>query len=129
MVKNPATILIAEDETTLNQAYQFILKSAGFTVWSAFDGKEALRIAKQREPDLILLDLRMPHMDGLHFLREYNIQQHHPNVRVIVFSNYDIQKDIEAAYQYGADRYLLKAWASPQELLRVVKDTLNTPKV
>jgi len=49
-------------------------------------------------------------------------------VRVIVFSNYDMQNEIDEAYGLGADRYILKAWASPKELLRVVKDTLEAPK-
>lgn len=128
MVKKPATILIVEDENALNEAYQIILKTAGYEVHSAYDGKDALRMATEHEPDLILLDLRMPHMDGLHFLRQYDLLHHHPRVKVIVFSNYDIQKDIDEAYQQGADRYILKAWASPKELLRVVRDTLATPK-
>ena len=129
MVKKPATILIVEDENALNEAYQIILKTAGYHVHSAYDGQDALAKAAEHEPDLILLDLRMPHMDGLNFLRHYDVRQHHPHVKVIVFSNYDIQKDIDEAYHRGADRYILKAWASPKELLKVVRDTLAAPKV
>jgi CheY-like chemotaxis protein len=124
----PATILIVEDEQTLNEAYQIILRTAGYNVLSAYNGKEALRIVAEQEPTLILLDLRMPHMDGIHFLREYDIKGHHPKVKVIVFTNYDVQKDIDEMYQQGVDRYIIKAWASPKELLRVVKDALASPK-
>jgi two-component system, OmpR family, alkaline phosphatase synthesis response regulator PhoP len=124
----PATILIVEDEQTLNEAYQIILRTAGYNVLSAFNGKEALRITAEQEPTLILLDLRMPHMDGIHFLREYDIKKNHPKVKVIVFTNYDVQKDIDEMYQQGVDRYIIKAWASPKELLRVVKDALSVPK-
>lgn len=128
MVKKTATILIVEDENALNEAYQIILTKAGYDVHSAFDGEDALAKAAEYKPDLILLDLRMPHMDGLNFLRHYKLKDQHPDVKVVVFSNYDIQQDIDEAYDQGADRYILKAWASPKELLKVVEDTLAAPK-
>jgi|ADGO01.1.fsa_nt_gi Response regulators consisting of a CheY-like receiver domain and a winged-helix DNA-binding domain len=118
------TILIVEDEQALNEAYQTILRKAGYTVQVAFDGQEALEVAQMEEPAIILLDLRMPRMDGIEFLRNYNLRQEHPNVKVIVFSNYDMQKEIDEAYDLGADRYFMKALASPKELLQVVENTL-----
>lgn len=121
------TILIVEDEQSLNEAYQMILRKAGYTVQVAFDGQEALEVAALEEPALILLDLRMPRMDGIEFLRNYNLRQDHPNVKVIVFSNYDMQKEIDEAYSLGADRYFMKALASPKELLQVVENTLTSP--
>lgn len=119
-----ATILIVEDEQSLNEAYQMILRKAGHQVQAAFDGKEALELAADNEPTLILLDLRMPRMDGIEFLRHYNPKKQHPHVKVIVFSNYDMQKEIDEAYSLGADRYFMKALASPKELLQVVEHTL-----
>jgi CheY-like chemotaxis protein len=132
MVKTAAkkahSVLIVEDEQPLNEAYQIILRQAGYTVFSAYDGKEALNIATNNKVNLILLDLRMPNMDGLSFLRTYNLKVDHPKVKVIIFSNFDMQDEIDEAYQHGADRYILKAWASPKELLKIVEDTLKTPK-
>jgi CheY-like chemotaxis protein len=122
--KPKASILVVEDERSLNEAYQIILRTAGYDVAVAFDGQEALEVAAKKEPALILLDLRMPRMDGIEFLRNYRLREEHPNVKVIVFSNYDMQKEIDEAYRLGAERYILKAWASPKELLRVVEDTL-----
>jgi len=122
--KQNVTIMVVEDERTLSDAYQIILRTAGYTVTAAHDGQEALDMAAKSEPTLILLDLRMPHMDGLEFLRQYKLKEKHPKVKVIVFSNYDMQKEIDEAYSLGADRYILKAWASPKELLQVVGDTL-----
>jgi CheY-like chemotaxis protein len=122
---NKQNILIVEDERTLNEAYQMILKSAGYPVEVAFDGKEALEKCADLEPALILLDLRMPHMDGIEFLQHYKIKDHHPKVKVIIFSNYDMQKEIDEAYSLGAERYILKAWASPKELVQVVKNALE----
>ena len=125
-MKKKATVLIVEDEGTLNEAYQMVLSKAGYDVKAAFNGKEALELTKDMEPDLILLDLRMPFMDGIEFLKSYDLKQHHPKVKVIVFSNYDMQKEIDEAYKLGADRYILKAWASPKELLQLVQNTLAT---
>ena len=116
------TILIVEDESSLNEAYQVVLAQAGYDILSAFDGKEALDIVENNHVDLILLDLRMPVMDGIEFLQEYKPGD--SRARVIVFSNYDMQKEIEQAYELGADKYVLKAWASPKELLTLVKDML-----
>lgn len=120
-----ASILIVEDEQSLNEAYQMILSQSGFTVRSAFDGKEALSMLQDFEPDLILLDLRMPRMDGIEFLRNYDLKNDHPTVKVIVFSNYDMQKEIDEAYRLGAERYILKAWSSPKELVQVVQNTIG----
>ncbi len=117
------SILIVEDETSLNEAYQIILANAGYDILSAFDGKEALKIVSETKPDIILLDLRMPVMDGIAFLKEYKPTD--KKTKVIVFSNYDMQKEIEEAYELGAHKYILKAWASPKELLKLVKDTLE----
>lgn len=119
-------ILIVEDEPALNDAYQTILRKEGYDVTTAFDGKEALELVKTAEPQLILLDLRMPKVSGIEFLKKYQATTKHPHVKIIVFSNLDAQKDIETAYQLGAQRYMLKAWASPNELVKLVKETLAT---
>ena len=123
MVKNPQTILVIEDEEDLNDVYQLILKRAGYKVETALNGKEALDSLKSFEPDLILLDLRMPVMDGNEFLQKYDLSKH-KGTKVIVFSNYDMQKEIDEAYKLGAHRYIVKALASPRELIKIVKDTL-----
>lgn len=118
-------ILIVEDEKNLNEAYQYILNQHGYGVKSASDGKQALEILQEGDPDLILLDLHMPVMGGLEFLRQYNKPQEHPDVKIVIFSNLDSKDDIEEAYKLGADKYMLKAWASPRELSKLVKDIFS----
>lgn len=118
------SILIVEDEPELAEVYQTLLDQAGYKVKVAHNGKNALSIVDEFEPNLILLDLRMPIMDGVEFLENYDLKNNHQDVKVIVFSNYDMQDEIDDAYRLGADRYVLKAWASPKELLQIVKDSL-----
>ncbi len=121
-------ILIVEDEKLLNEAYQAILEKQGYDVSIAFDGDEALSIVKTKEPDLILLDLRMPRVSGIQFLQAYNLKDDHPKVKVVVFSNLDSQKEIDEAYELGAEKYVLKAWASPKDLVKLVQDMLKPSK-
>lgn len=122
MAKQQPIILIIEDDRALNQAYVTILSAAGYAVTSAFDGKAALELTAQHEPDIIFLDLRMPTLDGIGFLKAYEPKTQHKNVQIVIFSNYDLQKEIDEAYELGAQRYVLKAWASPKELIRIVED-------
>lgn len=122
MVKTPPNILVVEDDLALNDAYQTVLQTAGYVVRTAFNGKEALEAARAQEPDIIFLDLRMPVMDGIEFLKNYQPREKHPHVKVIVFSNYDMQREVDEAYQLGAERYVLKALASPGEVIKIVRD-------
>lgn len=117
-------ILIVEDENLLNEAYQLIMQKEGHEIRAVFDGEEALEITKTFVPDLILLDLRMPKVGGVEFLRNYNPKQNHPNTKIVVFSNLDTQKEIDEAFSLGAQRYILKAWASPGELVKLVREVL-----
>ena len=119
-----AKILIVEDDVDLNSAYNTILSSAGYQVSSAHNGEEALQeIEKNGDPHIMFLDLRMPVMDGIEFLEKYQAPKH-KDTTIIVFSNYDAQKEVDKAYDLGAHRYVLKARASPRELIRITKDTL-----
>lgn len=120
------SILIVEDEPELAEVYQTLLGQSGYAITVAHNGKSALAAVEEKAPDLILLDLRMPIMDGVEFLEKYDVKEKHKDVKVIVFSNYDMQDEIDDAYRLGADRYVLKAWASPKELLQIVKDSLSS---
>ncbi|HTK39379.1 MAG TPA: response regulator [Patescibacteria group bacterium] len=122
MTKKSRSILVVEDDTALNDAYMMILQGAGYDVKNAFNGKEALDYMNSDHavPDIILLDLRMPVLDGIGFLKAYDVKKH-PDTTVVVFSNFDSKTEIDQAYSLGADRYILKARATPKELLRLVE--------
>ena len=120
-----ARILIVEDEKLLNDAYSLILKKAGYEVVTAYNGEEALsRCQGQPGFDLILLDLRMPKMNGVQFLKKLKPSANYPKTKIVVFSNYDDQKEVDEAIKNGASRYILKAWSSPNELLKIVSEEL-----
>jgi CheY-like chemotaxis protein len=118
------TVLIVEDDRDLREAYVTILQSEGFSVKSAENGADALDlISKEGDPGIIFLDLRMPVMDGIEFLKKYDAPQHE-NTEIIVFSNFDAKNEIDKAYELGAKRYVLKVRAAPKELIRIVNTIL-----
>lgn len=120
-----AKILVVEDEKLLNEAYALVLKRNGHDVDTAFNGAEALEFCQRSKPDLILLDLRMPKMDGVEFLHKINPSKNLPDTKIIIFSNYDNHQEIDEAIDKGAFRYILKAWSSPKDLVKVVNETLK----
>ena len=117
--------MIVEDDTDLNAAYKVILENEKHTVKSAFNGQEALDLLKDFEPDLILLDLLMPIMGGLEFLQNYELQEKHPKVKVLIFTNMENSPEVNEAYKLGAHRCIIKSWTAPQNLARVIADALE----
>lgn len=119
-------VLVVEDDAALNDAYGTILKSANrYDVTSAKDGKDALDvIAAQGDPKVILLDIGMPVLDGIGFLKEFKPADH-PETTIVVFSNYDTSHMIDEAYELGATRYVLKARATPKDLLHMIDGIIS----
>jgi DNA-binding NarL/FixJ family response regulator len=115
-------VLIVEDEQLLNEAYSRVLSAANISLLRAYNGKEALELLKDHKPDIILLDLRMPVMDGIEFLKELKPKDSLPETKIIVFSNYDDQREIDEAFSLGAMHYMLKAWATPDELVKLIRE-------
>lgn len=118
-MKHENTVLLVEDDAILSDAFSMMLEKEGYKVQLAYNGKEALGILKKVTPNVILLDLLMPVMDGKEFLK--NFRNTH-NIPIIVFSNLDSKDDVQEILKLGASKYMLKAWATPQELVRIIKD-------
>jgi CheY-like chemotaxis protein len=91
-----AQVLIVEDNVSLNKVYSLVLQKEGHQVANAFDGREGLQQLSTVEPDLILLDMLMPHMGGLEFLKRFPFKDH-PRTRVVVLSNVNKDEDVSHA--------------------------------
>lgn len=118
-------ILIIEDEKPLRDAFAFLLQSQGFTVDFAENGKVGLEKLKEFEPDLILLDMLMPIMNGQEFLEHANLARKHPHVRTLMLSNLSDPITFDDAHLKGVTDSILKADLSPDELVGVVKRLLD----
>lgn len=119
-------VLIIEDDAFLRKAYNNVLTKEGFEVLLATDGEEGLRLAKENSPDIVLLDMLMPKLDGIGFLEQIDLKTNYPNMKVIVFSNMSIQEKIDRALELGATDYKTKAMFSPKEMIQLIRDTLSS---
>ena len=119
-----ALILIVEDYPSLQKIYSMAAQEAGHEFLLAKDGTEALEQAAKRTPDLILLDLLMPEVNGMEFLKKFDIKKH-PQTKVIVFTNMDnpiLRTELSAL---GVNLYLTKSEYNPKELMGIVNNTLK----
>ena len=121
---NQARILIVEDEAALRRFLVPMLTTQGYQVLTAATGAEALALARSHNPDLLLLDLGLPDMDGMVILKEFRAWSRKP---VIVLSARAQEKDKVRALDQGADDYLAKPFGAAELLarLRVAVATLT----
>ena len=125
MTAAPHRILLAEDDRFLRRAAEATLRQNGFTVLTAADGEEALRIARTEAPDLILLDLIMPKLQGFEVLRALKEDPATAGIPIFVLSNLGQDKDVERARGIGAEAYFIKANLPLQELVQRVRAALD----
>jgi CheY-like chemotaxis protein len=109
-------ILLVEDDRFLRRACEAGLRQRGFTVLTAVDGEEGLRMARAELPDLILLDLLMPKMPGIEVLRALKSDEATRAVPILVLSNSSREQDVQEVVKLGAVGYLVKANLSLQVL-------------
>ncbi len=119
-------ILIVEDEAALLEIYVMIFKTQKFAVYQACNGKAALEQLDKAKPDVIILDILMPVMGGVEFLETANIKKKYPKTKVLMLSNLSDFLTLEKVKKLGADKYLLKADTSPNELVKAVSRLLRT---
>jgi len=122
-------ILVAEDDRFLRKAAEMALKRQGYTVLTAADGEEALRAAQSELPDLILLDLIMPKVNGFDVLQALKKEAPTAKIPVIVMSNLGQDRDVQQAMGAGAAAYFIKTDLSLQALVQRVEETLTSSGV
>ncbi|MDX9863357.1 MAG: response regulator [Anaerolineaceae bacterium] len=119
-----AKILIAEDEQDIRTLIVFTLQFAGHEVVAYKDGQEALENAEQDSPDLIMMDVRMPRMDGYTACRNMKTIPAIANIPVVFLSAKGQEAEINIGYEAGAEEYLLKPFA-PDDLTHRVNELLQ----
>ncbi len=118
-------ILIVDDEPFLVRALREKLETEGFLVDSAADGQAGLDVVFSLAPDLILLDLVMPKMDGMAMLRKLRQDERGKKIPVIVLSNLNNAKSIDASLAAGAQKFLVKVNNSLDDIVCAVKSQLK----
>jgi len=118
-------ILFIEDEMRLQEALGAKLKAEGYEILAAMDGKSGLEIAEKEKPDLILLDLILPKMDGFHVLEAIKANPSISVIPIIVLSNLESGKDIERCLSLGVRSYLAKTNYSLEEIAQKVSEVFK----
>jgi CheY-like chemotaxis protein len=121
----PKKILLIEDDKFLRELIVKKLVKEGFIVLEANDGEEGLTKISQEKPDLVLLDLILPGVDGFELLQKAQEDPFIKNVPIIVLSNLGQKEDIDRCMKSGAVDYLIKAHLTPIEIVEKVKKALN----
>jgi two-component system alkaline phosphatase synthesis response regulator PhoP len=120
-------VLVVEDDVTMREIVVHKLGSAGLTVVEAGDGKEAIDVWTKERPDIVLLDLMLPELDGFKVLE--TMRKHHEsvvaNTPVIVLSNLFSKEDMQRTKQLTVDDFLVKAYHTTEEILDRVKEVLD----
>ena len=109
-------ILVVDDQASVRQLLQDYLTEQGFKVITATDGQNAIYTARHEEPDLILLDIMMPRMDGYDFLRQYRQERQTP---VIIITAREEETDAVVGLELGADDYVIKPFRMRELVARI----------
>ena len=129
MNTTPHIMLVVEDEHTMAQALFEKFISVGYNVLKAADGEEGLHIALERHPDIIILDLLMPKMDGILMLQKLRDDTWGSTAKVIVLTNLDDEKKIAQAFDLGVHDYYAKADSTLASIVERVQELLRPAAV
>lgn len=122
-----STILAVDDQPEIRQMYRAVLRTCGYEIMMAGSGREALLSMQLKCPDLILLDLAMPDMDGLEFLQLIRQSPEWATLPVILMTAFVGEKQVEMARKFGASGHLVKAAFSVKELRAEIARHLSMP--
>ncbi len=118
-------ILFIEDESALQKTFNEILTQEGYEMMSALDGEIGLKLAKEKKPDLILLDLILPKIHGFDVLKQLKQDPQTKDIPIIVLTNLEGIGDVEKAIELGATTYLVKAQYGLDEVIAKIKKALE----
>ena len=122
-----ARILIAEDERDIRDLITFTLRFAGHEVIATSNGEEAFQTANKEIPDLILLDVRMPRMNGYEACANIKANQATENIPIIFLSAKGQENEVKTGIEAGAEEYILKPF-SPDQLTERITQVLGRQK-
>ncbi len=126
MSETHAKILVVDDEADLVSVLRFGLQAEGFEVLCAFDGEDGLRQAREAHPDLIVLDLMLPKMDGYQVCRALKFDQRYRSIPIIILSARSGEQDRRLALEMGADSFVTKPY-DIRDLVQRIRTKLRLP--
>ncbi|MCX6785437.1 MAG: response regulator [Candidatus Komeilibacteria bacterium] len=125
MPEKQYNVLLIEDEEMLANMYETKFKNEGYQIRKALDGETGLKMAQEAKPDIILLDIIMPKLDGFSVLKRLKADSKLKNVPVILLTNLGQDEDVKKGQTLGVAGYLVKANLTPIEVVNKVKELLK----
>jgi len=120
-------ILVVDDEAHIRKLVGFHLERWGYIAVMACDGRECMEKVRSEKPDLVVLDIRMPFMDGFEVVRQMKVNPYTAEIPIIIVSAKVMDADVSRGYQSGVDVYLTKP-LDPRELWTFIKRVLGEPE-
>ena len=120
-----AKILFIEDDPLIVKIYTTRLTADGYQVLSAENGEDGIKLAETETPDLVILDIMMPKIDGFGVLEKLRANEMMKTKPILVYSNLAQEEEIKRAQTLGATEFIIKANLSPTEMVEKIKKYLN----
>ncbi len=121
----PVKIAIIEDDIVISQMYRMKFEAEGFEVQTAEDGKTGVDLCEKMRPDIILLDIRMPQMNGDEALKKIRATDWGKNIPVLVLTNLGEEEAPSSFHALGINSYIVKADFTPRQVTERVKEVLS----
>ena len=125
MPQNKKKVLLVEDDKTISLMYKIKIETGGFEVLTADNGADGLSLAKKQKPDIIMLDVILPQLDGFSVLEELKKDASTKNIPVVMLTNLGTEEDKEKGEKLGATDYLVKASLTPAQVEEKIKQYLK----
>lgn len=118
-------ILLVEDDPFVIDIYITKLREVGFNIDTAENGEEALMKLKEKKPDLLILDIVLPNIDGWELLKKIRTELNFQDLKVVVLSNLSQKSEVEKSLELGVIKYFIKANFTPSEVVGAIKEILK----
>jgi DNA-binding response OmpR family regulator len=118
-------VCIVDDESSIREIYQIALEQAGYNVVTAVDGEDGLIVIEKEKPDIVLVDVMMPKINGLELIKTLRSSTTLPQKPIIVMTNVDNQEVMQEAGKLDTQFYLVKALFEPKKVVSIVDEVLH----
>jgi len=125
MSKNKTSVLIIEDDSYISDMYRIKLESENFAVTTTGDGIAGIKMLEKQKPDIVLLDVVMPKVDGFSVLKTIKRNQALKEIPIVLLTNLSQKENIERGFELGAESYIIKAHFTPSEVVEKIKGILK----
>jgi len=119
------TVFVVEDDPFILDIYTTKLRESGFSVESSSNGQDCIKKVQEVKPDLVLLDIVLPGLDGWEIIREIKKQGEFKDLPIVILSNLSQKQEVEKGLDLGAVKYLIKSNYTPGEVVDEIKDILR----